>query len=320
MQPNIPFAIGAGFASALALLLAARVPAVAAPVLFFIGFPTAFAGLASNAVTALAAVAVTALLLGVVVAWPAALAYSGFVGMPMAVLVHRALLHRDLPDGSTQWFPPGRLLLAASLLGGLLSAGALTIASTGDADVLKASLRHAVDKTFEAGFSGGTAMTAEQKAQVADVMYGLLPVFAAVAVTLSLIVSLWLAGHAAQLTGRLARPWPDLAALEMPSGAPLLLVAALSAGIAAGNLAKPIALAFCGALLFAYLLVGLAIVHFVTRGLPWRTLALTILYGSVLLFSGLVCLLLVLTGLADGIMHFRRPPSNSNSNSNSLTS
>lgn len=308
MQPNIPFAIGAGLASAVALTLVARVPAAAAPLLFLIGFPTAFAGLASNALTALAAAVVASLLLGAVVGLPAALAFAGFVGLPMTLLVHRALLHRDLADGATQWYPAGRLLLAASLIGGGVSCAALLLASGGDVEVLKSSLRHAVDRTFEAGFNAGTPMSAEQKAQVAEVMYSLLPGATAVVAALSLIVNLWLAGHAALRTRQLARPWPDLAAIQLPGGSSLLLAAAIGGGMLLEGLARLAAWGFAGALFFAYVLVGLAIVHHVTRGFPWRSIALAVLYGSLLLFSGVACLLLAVTGLADGFMHFRRPP------------
>ena len=57
---------------------------------------------------------------------------------------------------------------------------------------------------------------------------------------------------------------------------------------------------------FAYVLMGLAVVHFITRGQPWRGFALWGLYAALLVLSTGVSLAIALLGLADGFVSIRR--------------
>ncbi len=65
--------------------------------------------------------------------------------------------------------------------------------------------------------------------------------------------------------------------------------------------------AVSGALFLAYVLLGLAIAHYATRGAGWRSFALWALYAA-LLFINPVILIVALAGLVDTIWPLRRPP------------
>jgi hypothetical protein len=67
-----------------------------------------------------------------------------------------------------------------------------------------------------------------------------------------------------------------------------------------------IARAFAGALFFAYVLLGLAVVHYVTRGNTWRPFALWGMYFLLFIINTLVSLALALLGLADAIWPIRK--------------
>jgi len=310
MQPNIPFAIGAGFASAVMLTAAARAPGIAAPLLFLVGLPLAVSGLASNATTSVAAAFVGSLLLGLVVGLPAAFAFACFIGLPTAILIHRTLLHRDSADGTTEWYPPGRIALWAAIIGGCISAAGLALASGGgDLEKLKAGLSDGVERSLQSGVWGlGTnaPVTTDQKNQIVQVMLTLLPGTLATLSMLSLIACLWLGGHMALAGGRLVRPWPDIATLAFPPGVPLLLAVTLGAGFMLDGLLRMIAFGFSGALFAGYVMIGLAIIHHTSRGFALRGPLLSLVYAALVVFSGGATLVLALAGLVDSFMPLRR--------------
>src|SRR5205807_37782 len=131
------------------------------------------------------------------------------VGAPAWWLGYLALLGRAAVNGGgshMEWYPPGRLVLWAAILGAALVAGALVIA--------------AVTQT----------------------------------------ANLWLAGQVVKLSGRLKRPWPDLAALSLPP-----LAAALFATAVAGSLIPDlpglVASLFAATLTTAFAIVGFAVMH-----------------------------------------------------------
>jgi hypothetical protein len=66
--------------------------------------------------------------------------------------------------------------------------------------------------------------------------------------------------------------------------------------------------AFSGAMLFAYVLAGLAIIHFVTRGQPWRPFVLWALYLSLVVLNTAASVLIAILGLAESFTRFRRQP------------
>jgi hypothetical protein len=135
-------------------------------------------------------------------------------------------------------------------------------------------------------------------------MVSILPPAAAVLTTLIYVVNLWLAGRIVRVSGRLRRPWPDLAALILPAFTPALTAAAIAgsflpdlAGVTAGILAA--------SLLTAYALLGFAVLHILTRGMNYRVLLLGAAYGAVMMF-GWPVLAVSLLGLADAAFNLRR--------------
>jgi hypothetical protein len=94
-----------------------------------------------------------------------------------------------------------------------------------------------------------------------------------------------------------------------PPATPLILVLAMGAGFLPG-IGGMIGAAFAGTLFLAYVLLGLAVVHYVTRGQTWRPFALMALYGALFVANPVASLAIALLGLADSIWPIRRlvPP------------
>ena len=67
-----------------------------------------------------------------------------------------------------------------------------------------------------------------------------------------------------------------------------------------------IAAGFAGPLFFAYVLLGLAVVHYMTRGRPWRPFALWGLYASLFIMNTFASLAIALLGLAEAVWPMRK--------------
>jgi hypothetical protein len=121
----------------------------------------------------------------------------------------------------------------------------------------------------------------------------------------SLLFNMWLAGRITLASGQLQRPWPDLPMLTYPAGTPLLLAIATGAGLLPG-LPGLIGAGFAGPLFLAYVLLGLAVVHYVTRGHSWRPFALWALYVALFIINTIASLAIALIGLTESLWSIRK--------------
>ena len=130
MYPNVPIGIAAGLTAAIAMKMAAAAPnALGVPLIALLPLPIALAGLITNASTSFAAAGVAMLLLGVVTGVPAAFVFGLAAGLPASFLVHKALLHRDIGPGDTQWYPVGMIVVIAALIAAGVTAAGLVLAT-----------------------------------------------------------------------------------------------------------------------------------------------------------------------------------------------
>ena len=232
--------------------------------------------------------------------------FAASVAIPVFVLVYLASLNRTVEAGR-QWFPMGRIIIAAAMLAGAFST--LTLFQLGgDAEALRTL--HDLLQSFVANelskIPDAPVLTPADIDADAAVLLAVLPLASAISTMGSLLLNMWLAGRITLASGRLLRPWPDLAATTYPSATPLLLALLTGAAFLPG-MPGLIARAFAGSLFFAYVLLGLAVVHYITRGSAWRPFALWGLYLSLFIINTLASLALALLGLADAIWPIRKP-------------
>ena len=126
--------------------------------------------------------------------------------------------------------------------------------------------------------------------------------FAVIWLTITLF-NLWMAGLIVDASGRALRPWPNLHALELPNAFVLIFAVALVASFLPG-LAGLLATGLAGALLFAYVLQGLAVIHVYSRGVPLRALLLAAVYLGILLL-GWVAIAVAILGLGEPLFRLR---------------
>lgn len=309
MKPNIPIALGAGLISAIVFVSATTGPTVVRMIMLaIVSLPVALAGYSYNALTSALAAAIGTLIIMALASPAAGAVFAASAAFPAAILVYLGLLNRATGNGKVEWFPLGQLLLVASAMGATV-VGAGLLLGAGSVDHLKSVIRASFDKMLKSGLGGlpsGGAMPEADMARFVDVMTSLLPVVSVAFWLLCILGSQWLGAKVALWSGQLARPWPDLAAFRLPLMSPVLLAAALGASLMLDGLPRLVVLGYAGAVYLLYVLLGLAILHFITRGAVWRGAALGMIYTVLIVFNSGASLILALLGLAESFIPFRQ--------------
>jgi hypothetical protein len=312
MPYRLLIGLGAGLVSAVVFASATTGPVLIRMVLFLLTPLALFlAGLGLGPLAAAAGGLAGTMLVLVAGSLAGALVFAAAQAIPVAILIYLASLNRQTSDGVVEWYPAGRLIIVAAILAGLFSTLTLFLLG-GDVETLRTALRDMLQTFVNSELPKMPDAPTLGPAEIDEataIALALLPAASAISTMGSLLFNLWLAGRITMASGRLQRPWPDLAAIVYPPVTPLLLAVATGAGFLAG-LPGLIAAGFAGPLFLAYVLLGLAVVHFMTRGRSWRPFALWGLYASLFIMNTIASLAIALLGLAEAVWPMRKimPP------------
>jgi hypothetical protein len=284
--------VGLGAGAAAATLFASVVSgSLAAILLFYLApLPILIAALGWSHLAGLIAAVSAATVVGY---------FSGFFFISVFVIAfgawwlgYLALLARPVANGGAaglEWYPAGRLVLWAAIIGTLVVAAAVPNFGT-DLASLQASLR----KTYE-------RILRDQS--MIDLLVVAVPPAAAVFSTITNAFNLWLAARVVKVSGRLARPWPDLSAMTLPNWTSGVLAAAV-AGSFLPDLLGILSGVLAASLIMAFAIVGFAILHAITRGLDSRIFLLAGAYTATTIF-GWPVLAVAILGLLDTVLDIR---------------
>lgn len=316
MMLNILIAIAAGCASG--LMFASIISgALISLVLFYLApLPLMVAALGWGPASALIGSVAAGAGLGLGFGFAYFVAFIVTVGLPAFWLGHLALLAKPAavpaasglngsapPADALDWYPPGRLLLWIVVFAALITMSALfTLGS--DAESISSALRRGLARIV--GVRDGAPNTDNDR--MLDMVAQIAPAAATLVAMFTLTLNLWLSGKIVAMSGRLRRPWPDLASSELPQMTMLALAVALALSFASGLVAM-LGQIVSSALLMAYMLVGFAVLHVMTQASSGRWWWLMAAYGAVLIF-GWPSLIMAMLGLLDNAIGLRRRFSN----------
>jgi hypothetical protein len=315
-------AVAAGAASTLLFASVTSGSILSIPLFNLAPLPILIAGLGWSHIAALGAALIAGLLLAAMFGGLLLLNFLVGVGLPAWWLAYLVLLARPSADapGQVEWYPVGRIVVWIALVSSLIvSLVILMVAS--DSDDLRTALRKslsAVLRTPESGAQeGGPAQSRMFLQFLLEHPDRVLPPAAASLTTIMQAFTLWLAARIVNTSGRLRRPWPDLSAMRFPPIALPLLAGALLASFLPG-LFGVLGSVVAAGILTAYALLGLAVMHALTRAIGGRGFILASLYGGILVF-GWPLLFMSILGLADTRLDLRArvrrggPPAPTNS-------
>ena len=298
MMQILLIGIGAGAAGALLFASVSSGSWLSIVLFYLAALPMMIAGIGWSHWAALIGALGGGLALGAVFSWMFFLAFLAAAGIPAWWLSYLAMLARPAATGAqhaaVEWYPPGRLVLWAALLGALVVLAAIpNFGFSGEA--FRSAMSESLSQLFRARDAAPDAPlvlpgVADPK-RLIEFLVEAIPPAAALIATLTSLFNLWLAGRIVKFSGRLARPWPALADTRIPP-------------TAAGGLVGIVAGVVSASLLMAFGLMGFAVMHTLTQGMQGRGFIIGGVYGAVLVF-GWPMLALCLLGLIDAIFDLR---------------
>jgi hypothetical protein len=315
--------LASGVASAMLTLSVASGSLFSIILFLFSALPILIAAIGWHQLSALVGAITAAVLLYALGDFDLARTYVLSIGLPAWWLGYLALLARaggpDEPEGTVHWYPVGRLVLWTVAIGAGLVL--LSVLLAGSLDAHRAILRDTFE-TFlrqETNTPTGQAIALPgggDPDRLIDLVVDILPALVAAMWTAVSLINLWIAGRIVRTSQRLRRPWPDLAEIQLPRFTSLAFIGTVLLSMAPGILG------FTGevvssSLLIAFAVLGLAFIHFTTRGTRGRPLVLCATY-LLLAVQTWTVLCLALLGLAEHAFNLRgrlakgRPRSPSN--------
>lgn len=320
MQAHLLIGAGAGLVSAALFASAAVSPALAGFLLYLAPLPLCLAGLGWGRIAVLLAGATATVAMALALG-PGAFVYAASIAAPIAFLIHLLLLSRPAEPGAEanqalEWYPAGRLVGVAALIAGAL-AGLMVLLLGPDAESYRAtidSLFPHLQKTLD---PDDTVFTPETAENLKAVLGKALPAAFAIFWLTVVLFNLWLAGYVVNASGHPLRPWPDIHGLEVPNLYVVVFAVAIVASFLPGIVGL-LATAFAVALLFAYVLQGLAVIHVYSQGVPFRPALLAVVYLAIL-FLGWPAIVVAILGLGEPLFGLRargaaRTPPDNDSN------
>jgi hypothetical protein len=306
--------VGLGAGAAAALLFASLTTGSLLSVfLFYLApLPVLIAGLGWSHWSALVGAICGALAIAAMFGTMYFFAFLASAGLPAWWLSYLTLLARPAATGGNgaaptlEWYPPGRLVMWAATLAVLMVAVGI-LYSGPDVDSFRAHMH----KTLAALFRAETGKPAGQPLSIPghdpqrliDFLVEALPPAAAIIATTTSVINLWLAARIVKFSGRLKRPWPEIAGLTFPR--PLAGALLVAAGLSfVGGMVGILAGVAAAGLLMAYCVLGFAVLHTVTQGNGARGFLLGGAYAAVLVF-GWPILALCLLGFAETVFGLR---------------
>ncbi|HHN68098.1 MAG TPA: DUF2232 domain-containing protein [Thermopetrobacter sp.] len=268
--------------------------------LFMVGL--AF-GVTASLIAAAAGFALAALFAG-----PAgALFYLGATAAAPLLLTPLALISRPAAGGAEgeaaddagrEWYPEGRLLLWTAALAGALISLMLLSLGPDHAAITRQLHEMAGQVIARLGVQGDAA-------RLKDFLAAAAPLFATIMWMLATLVSLWIAAKLVTAFGYRIRPFAPFARLAFHPRALLALAIAAGVSLLPGVIGL-IGGIFATAFTTAFAILGLAVLHALTEGKPWRAAFLAIVYVGLFAVNWLLALPLALIGMAETAFGLRR--------------
>lgn len=320
MMQIVLVGLGAGAASALLFASIASGSPLSFVLANFAQLPIMLAAIGWTHLAGLTGALVASTGLAIATTGSVALAFLLSIGLPAWWVGYLALLGRPSPSNPAEieWYPLGRIVVWTAILAALVVL--ITLLRYGlDAAQIEAGLRRELERglRFLAGVPANSPLqipSVRDPERLLDVLVPIIPPLKATALTATSLLNLWLASLVVRVSGRLKRPWPQIAQMSFPPFAVTVLAIAVAGtflpdliGLASGVLVA--------SLLLAYALLGFAVVHVLTKGVAGRGFMLSGLYFAVGLF-GWPVVLMSLLGLVETTASLRarsaarrRPPS-----------
>ncbi len=264
---------------------------------YFSALPLFVVGLSLGlTVGTIATVAAVALTLALVLTKIAVVAlFTVVTALPTLLLLRMALSRRPSPEGNAVWCPPGRMVCWLTGYGAMAFV-IVTFMAGGGQNGIEEALRENISAAL------GVLMQDMEPSKVgamAEMAAKYVPAIFMASWLISMVVNAHLAQNIAIRVGRNIRPAPALQDMSLPFGLTgAMLAAAVIWRLAGPGLVGFVSLNLALMMLVPFFLLGLAVIHAVSRAWPSRTPILVTMY-LIMVFIGWPVILVAALGLAE---------------------
>lgn len=305
-MPVLPLMIGmaGGLASAVLFYSAVRGSLGLSIILFLLTpLPLLITGFGWGIVAAVAGALAGTLVMAAAFGMPFGIGYFLALGLPILVVTHLATLVKYGADGTVQsWYPPGHILAAIAVYGGLLPV-IVTPMFGGTYQVLEADvLRYLERLAQQAPPDSAWRMQPEQMKRFASMWIDVLPGALASYWTFFFALNTYLAARVSQMSGLLPRPMFRVSRIVLPAVLAIMFAAAIVA-IGVAGAPRIIGASFMGSLFVAFLILGFTVAHaYGQTKAGWVTPAA---YATAIFANGIALPVIAGVGLGETAFRFR---------------
>ncbi len=308
--------IGAGAATTVLYVSVATGNALSIVLFYLAALPIFLAcfgwGIIAGAVAALTAALAAVAIMGVA----GANMVLFTAGLPAVWLSHLALLSRPDPgqgaDGGNpgesrlQWYPLGRLVVWIAAIASVLTTVTMLIIAP-DAETFQKSVRETLRQMIAQSAPSGALkdLQPEMLDQFIALLSWMLPAASAVIYMAATMMNMWLAAKITRASGLLRRSADAIGEMSYPHGFVYALAGALLVAMLPGTFGMIGGIAST-AIIFAFALLGLVVLHVITRNMPARAGLLFGAYALLFLFNWMAALIFAGLGLAETFLSLRK--------------
>lgn len=303
MPGTLPMALAAGVLSGLMVALINLAGPIAMPLVIVAPLPTIALALSKGLVPGLYALGTATLVTALAANLGLAIYYALVFAVPQAWLLRQALLIRAAPTGP-EWYPAGMLIAwLVAIAAAFVTAATAAFAATdgGLAGAMLPDVRAVL--TLMAAVQGWPR-SEQEIAALAPALASMMPALLANLWVLMMVANGALAQALVTRGGGNLRPSAPFAELKLPAALIYGLGAALMLSLLPGELG------FLGRTLItiviaAYFVFGLAVIHWISRGITARRAFLFAVYFLIAVLQWLAVAVLIL-GLAEQVFGLRQ--------------
>ena len=259
--------------------------------------PLMIASLGWGSFTGLIAVLSSGVALSLMISPLAGLVFMLVNSIPPWWLTRLATLSQTNSEtGETIWYPVDRILMWIAAIACITST-AMFIPFGFSLDQYRDAISAMMNEVYKAqqmSLPQGTALTLED---LITLITWMAPMVSALMIIFTSVVNLYLAGKIVQKSGRLQRTWPDLHQLTLPPIAVYIFGVGLALLLTLSGLPQILAQILAASFGTAVLLVGLSVLHYLTRTSPARLVILWTTYFLLAIFQWIGVFLIILGGL-----------------------
>jgi len=310
MSRSIFVALAAGLASAVLLGSALTPSFLSLFLLYLVPLPLFIATLGWGLTTGVAASAAAAIALVLALGGNAAITHLVGFAVPALVLGYLTMLARPIenaPAGTVEWYPFGKIVLWAAAMASCLALVPVLLMGPDAAtfyDAMRERVTAWLDTQPELKTSLQTASEGGDLTWIVDQLVFAMVPSAAIVTMLALLGNLWMANKVVRASGRHAREWQPFSEMTLPATAAAAAAVAIIASLMPGT-AGLMSTAPAAALLCAYTMLGLAVIHALAANLPGRPLLLGAVYMALFLFSWIAAFAFAALGLMETALKLR---------------